>query len=88
MAPPAAGYYRPPVTPSTSVPPVQQSPSAPATAAAPASGPEVSDAQRSMLLQVLSMTPEQINAFSDNERSAIMQLRNQFMGTLGGAPPS
>jgi len=35
-----------------------------------------------MLLQVFSMTQEQINGFSETERAAINQLRSQFMGNL------
>jgi len=36
-----------------------------------------------MLMQVLSLTQEQINALPETERQAIVQLRTQFMGTLG-----
>ncbi|GLB39858.1 putative hinge domain of cleavage stimulation factor subunit 2 [Lyophyllum shimeji] len=85
--PPMPPYYgRPP--PAQSVPPPQTQP-APATqppaaaAAAPTPTPEISESQRAMLLQVFSMTPEQINAFSETERVAIQQLRSQFMGNLG-----
>jgi len=41
-------------------------------------------AQRQMLMQVLSLTPDQINALPTTERDAIQQLRNQFMGGITG----
>ncbi|KAF8153242.1 hypothetical protein B0H34DRAFT_722769 [Crassisporium funariophilum] len=85
----APQYYRPP-------PPIAQPQPTPAAIAAPLSQqqqqkppasavPEISDSQRTMLMQVLSLTQDQINALADTERSAIMQLRNQFMGTLGNS---
>ncbi|KAK7461131.1 hypothetical protein VKT23_009058 [Stygiomarasmius scandens] len=37
------------------------------------------DEQKQMLMQVLSMTPAQINALPVNEQAAILQLRAQFM---------
>ncbi|KIM92324.1 hypothetical protein PILCRDRAFT_118578 [Piloderma croceum F 1598] len=69
--PPA--FYRPPPPPQT-VP--QQGP--PQTAPNPAIDP----AQRQMLMQVLSLTPDQINALPPDERNAIQQLRNQFIGGI------
>ncbi|RDB23838.1 Cleavage stimulation factor subunit 2 [Hypsizygus marmoreus] len=89
--PPMPPYYRPPPPPAVSVPtpqpqvqppPQAQPPVQPQGQAHPATA-EISDSQRSMLLQVFSMTSEQINAFSETERTAILQLRNQFMGNLG-----
>ncbi|KAF8889221.1 hypothetical protein CPB85DRAFT_1333938 [Mucidula mucida] len=38
----------------------------------------VSEEQRAVLLQVLNMTPDRINALPDGERAAIQQLRAQF----------
>jgi len=35
-----------------------------------------------MLMQVLSLTPDQINALPPDERNAIQQLRNQFIGGI------
>ncbi|KAF9476034.1 hypothetical protein BDN70DRAFT_914686 [Pholiota conissans] len=82
MPPAQQGYYRPPPPPATAV----QPPTAPKAALAPpaaAPAPEISEAQRTMLMQVLSLTPEQIEALADTEKAAIMQLRTRFMGTLG-----
>ncbi|KAF8958943.1 hypothetical protein BDZ97DRAFT_1906346 [Flammula alnicola] len=81
-------YYRPPPPASAQAglssaagqqPPPQQAPKS-----AAATAPEISDTQRTMLMQVLSLTQEQIDALAETERSAIMQLRSRFMGTLGG----
>ncbi|TFK40680.1 hypothetical protein BDQ12DRAFT_679850 [Crucibulum laeve] len=74
--PPMPSYYRPPPQPSQQpqAPPPQQS----------SVTPEISESQRSMVMQVLSLTPDQINALPETERQAILQLRAQFMGTLGG----
>ncbi|PPQ65972.1 hypothetical protein CVT24_011189 [Panaeolus cyanescens] len=89
MAPPAVGqsYYRPPVPAPAPVPVPAVAPPAPKPAPVPAAKPvpEVSDSQRMMLMQVLSLTPEQINALGEPERATIMQLKSQFMGTLGAA---
>ncbi|KAH9929032.1 uncharacterized protein BXZ73DRAFT_102184 [Epithele typhae] len=84
-----AGYYRPP--PSL-VPPVpvhaQQLPQQPPpnmyaqppppVPAAPAAAPDLGQQQRDMLMQVLSLTPEQLNGLPPKERDQIMQLRRQF----------
>jgi len=35
-----------------------------------------------MLMQVLSLTPDQINSLPPTERDAIQQLRNQFMSGI------
>jgi len=35
-----------------------------------------------MLMQVLSLTPEQINGLPPSERETIQQLRNQFMAGI------
>ncbi|KAF9045242.1 hypothetical protein BJ165DRAFT_1415368 [Panaeolus papilionaceus] len=85
MAPPVnQQYYRPPVPPAAApvaapVPVAAPAPKA-AQALAPNAVPEVNENQRMMLMQVLSLTPEQINALGEAERATIMQLRSQFMG--------
>jgi len=63
-----SSYYPPPPA---AVPP---------PAAAP-SNPVLDASQQAMLLQVLSLTPEQIDALPPNERAAILQLRSQFMSS-------
>jgi len=42
----------------------------------------IDPAQRLMLMQVLSLTQDQINALPATERDAIQQLRSQFMGSI------
>ncbi|KDR74950.1 hypothetical protein GALMADRAFT_249895 [Galerina marginata CBS 339.88] len=82
--PTQAPFYRPPPPPAPvqahllPVAPQQSAPAPPKPAA-----PEISETQRTMLMQVLSLTQEQIDALAETERSAIMQLRTRFMGTLG-----
>ncbi|TEB26827.1 hypothetical protein FA13DRAFT_995537 [Coprinellus micaceus] len=74
------GYYRagpPPMPPPISVPP-------PAAAPAP-TGAEISDSQRDMIMQVLSLSQETINSLPPEQRATILQLRNQFMNMQ---PPS
>jgi len=73
--PPQQSYYRPPPPPQQQAPPQQAPPQA-----APELG--IDPAQRAMLLQVLSLTPDQINALPPSERDAIQQLRTQFMGGI------
>lgn len=82
---PVPPYYRPP-------PPTQAQPLPPAQPSAPATGPQgaglhsapdISDSQRLMLVQVLNLSQDQINALPETERQAIVQLRSQFMGPLG-----
>ncbi|KII91812.1 hypothetical protein PLICRDRAFT_90058 [Plicaturopsis crispa FD-325 SS-3] len=70
--PPPQSYYRPPP------PPQQQQAPPPLNPQNTAMDP----AQRQMLMQVLSLTPDQINALPPTEREAIQQLRSQFMGSL------
>ncbi|KAG6826170.1 hypothetical protein H0H92_000835 [Tricholoma furcatifolium] len=87
MPPPAmpAYSYHPPPPPAQ--PMVHQAPSPalqvspPAAAPAP---PAISDEQRSMIMQVFSLTQEQINAFPEAERSAIQQLRSQYSHLMHG----
>ncbi|KAH0831175.1 hinge domain of cleavage stimulation factor subunit 2-domain-containing protein [Lanmaoa asiatica] len=71
MAPQHA-YYRPPPPP------------APPSQAPPSSVPDlvIDPSQRQMLLQVLSLTQDQINGLPPTERDAIQALRNQFMGGI------
>ncbi|EAU84137.1 hypothetical protein CC1G_08678 [Coprinopsis cinerea okayama7 len=100
MAPPpvagyaaAPGYYRgTPVQPQAPVPPAAAA--APPATTAPAAQPAnvaaaaagIDDSQRDMLMYVLNMSQEAINALPEQQRASIMQLRNQFMP--GVAPPS
>ncbi|KAF4603204.1 hypothetical protein EYR40_000354 [Pleurotus pulmonarius] len=75
-APQISPYYRPP-PPAPSATPPARAPQVPAL-------PDMDEAQKNMLLQVLSMTQEQINALPPTERNAIQQLRSQ----LGGGIPT
>lgn len=76
-------YYRPPPPPTGVNPvpavPVQAPPATPPQpiGTAPAA-PVINETQRAMLMQVLSLTPEQINGLPEAERNTIMQLRSQF----------
>ncbi|PPQ92535.1 hypothetical protein CVT25_010368 [Psilocybe cyanescens] len=75
QAPQPQQFYRPPPAPTQvqAPPPVQQQQQPPA--AQPTTGAvEIDEKQREMLLQVLSMTQEQINAVAETERAAIMEL--------------
>ncbi|KAJ7594058.1 hypothetical protein C8J56DRAFT_925911 [Mycena floridula] len=88
-APPPAGYPGPPMPPFFRPPPgpvVQPPPSQPTPTP---QTPEnlTSEQQHAMVMQVLSLTPEQINALPDAERAAIQQLRSQFLAPRGSAPP-
>ncbi|KIJ38685.1 hypothetical protein M422DRAFT_33115 [Sphaerobolus stellatus SS14] len=75
--PPSAqgGYYTQPSQHVNTAPP-PPAPSAP-PAADPASS--IPHDQRAMLVQMLALTPEQINALPPEQRQAIQQLRSQFM---------
>jgi len=72
QAPMQQQYYRPPPPPAPAQPPKP-------------AAPEISDSQRAMIMQVLSLTTEQINNLAEPERNAILQLRNQFLGTFGNS---
>lgn len=69
-------------------PPQQQSWYRPPPHAAPPPHPapmpdlNIDPAQRQMLMQVLSLTPDQINGLPPSEREAIQNLRNQFLGGI------
>ncbi|KAF8802367.1 hypothetical protein BYT27DRAFT_7235456 [Phlegmacium glaucopus] len=83
MPPISAQMYRPPPPPAQPQPTpvtIQSSNSMFSQPKQPAALPEISETQRAMLMQVLSLTPEQINGLAEPERAAINQLRNQFMG--------
>ncbi|THU94197.1 hypothetical protein K435DRAFT_724772 [Dendrothele bispora CBS 962.96] len=93
----AAYYGRPPppmpgmvATPPPSVGLQGSPPSTPVQAlgSTPPKAPEapqipsgIPESQRQMLMQVLSMTPEQISALPEADQSAIIQLRAQFMNS-------
>ncbi|KAI0753312.1 hypothetical protein C8Q80DRAFT_1249777 [Daedaleopsis nitida] len=89
MQPPP--YYRPPAPPAQvqavpthpqQLPPPLMAPAPPMHAqpppAPPGGMPGFDEAQRDMLMQVLRLTPEQMNSLPPKEREAIMQLRHQF----------
>ncbi|EGO01055.1 hypothetical protein SERLA73DRAFT_50956, partial [Serpula lacrymans var. lacrymans S7.3] len=65
-------YYRPPPPPAPAAPQPSQ----------PVPDLNIDPAQRQMLMQVLSLTPEQINGLPPSERETIQQLRNQFMAGI------
>ncbi|KAG9019144.1 hypothetical protein FRB90_005981 [Tulasnella sp. 427] len=75
-APPAPTY--PASFPPSTVPRVP----APAAPPAPSAAANIPEDQKAMLLQILSLTPEQINALPPTERATVQQLRAQFMGAL------
>ncbi|WWC69785.1 uncharacterized protein I206_103728 [Kwoniella pini CBS 10737] len=95
--PPTSGGYNPPTQSGYGAPPPQAGYGAPPPASAPpppvASGmaslpPSAQQAlatlpedQQQMLLQVLQLTPDQINALDATQKASIMQLRQQFLGT-------
>jgi len=82
MPPMSAQMYRPP-QPSAAPQPASAATQTFSQPKQPAPLPEISETQRAMLMQVLSLAPEQINSLAEPERAAINQLRSQFMGTLG-----
>ncbi|WRT66823.1 uncharacterized protein IL334_003786 [Kwoniella shivajii] len=79
-APPPAGYGAPPAGYSTPAPPAPvggMSSLPPSAQQALATLPKD---QQDMLLQVLQLTPDQINALDATQKASIMQLRQQFLG--------
>ncbi|KLO15555.1 hypothetical protein SCHPADRAFT_902322 [Schizopora paradoxa] len=98
MPPGPPGFYRPPPppgvpmagvpphvpTPPMPPPPPPQMPGPPASAqpAGPPQPPAIDPQQRDMLMQVLRLTQEQINALPPNDREAVQSLRNQYMGLV------
>ncbi|KAF8518903.1 hypothetical protein JB92DRAFT_3087925 [Gautieria morchelliformis] len=84
---PHMSYHPPPPNPQPSYYQPQPShPTPPSAASAGHANPSgndptsvVPDTQRAMLMQMLQLTNEQINALPPAERHAIQQLRNQFM---------
>ncbi|KAJ2914570.1 hypothetical protein MD484_g5832, partial [Candolleomyces efflorescens] len=94
--PPLHGYAQPPYhqppyaqQPPPQVPPVAQSyyrppppamPPPPVSAPAPVQTPEISEQQRDMIMQVLSLSPGALDHLPPDQKATIMQLRSQFMG--------
>lgn len=78
--PPPASYNTPPPQTSTPQPfyPPAPPPLPPATQAALAGLPED---QRTMLVQVLQLSTEQVNALDPAQQASVKQLRQQFLGT-------
>lgn len=96
MPPSGPSYFRPPppanapVAPAVSAPapvptptPAAVPPTGPSGAAPPAALAGMDPAQRDMLMQVLSLTPDQINSLPPTEREQIYQLRKSL-----GMPPT
>ncbi|KAM5536829.1 hypothetical protein V8D89_009547 [Ganoderma adspersum] len=82
MPPP---YYRGPPPPGPPAPPAHMpAPTMHAPPPAPPAQlggmPEFDQAQRDMLMQVLNLTPDQLNTLPPKERDQILQLRRQFGG--------
>ncbi|KAJ8521510.1 hypothetical protein ONZ45_g1816 [Pleurotus djamor] len=77
--PPPGPYYNRPPGPPT---PVNTGTTAtpPTGPRIPPTLPDMDEAQRSVLLQVLNMTQQQVDALPPTERNAIQQLRSQFSG--------
>ncbi|ORY23696.1 hypothetical protein BCR39DRAFT_548802 [Naematelia encephala] len=76
-APPPAQSYQPPQ--GYGAPPPQPAAGLPPNVQAALSG--LPEDQRTMLVQVLSLTPEQISALDVGQQASIRQLRQQFLGT-------
>ncbi|KAL1717592.1 hypothetical protein EV715DRAFT_274106 [Schizophyllum commune] len=66
--PPAGNFFQPP--PQQALPPVT-------------GAQDINETQKAMLMQVLTLSQQQIDAMPEAERGVIQQLRSQFMGTLG-----
>ncbi|KAJ3319493.1 hypothetical protein HDV06_006303 [Boothiomyces sp. JEL0866] len=87
---PTTSTYQPPVQPMAV--PVMQPPMVPMQPVAmpyaqpvnPLQAQQLQDQQKQLLLQIVNLTPEQIQAFPPDERHKILQLRAQLLG--GGAP--
>ena len=45
---------------------------------APAAGPQSAEQQRQLIMQIMNMTPEQINMLPPGQREQVMQLRQQI----------
>ncbi|KZT60047.1 hypothetical protein CALCODRAFT_481121 [Calocera cornea HHB12733] len=85
--PPQQPYsYPPPMQPAAYAPPPQSyygmPPPQPVPQAMPPPPAPLAADQRAMLMQVLSLSQDQVNALPPPERAAIMQLRSQFAGVL------
>ncbi|KAN0064803.1 hypothetical protein ACQY0O_001860 [Thecaphora frezii] len=71
---PPGPYGRPMATPSHAAPrPPGVAPPPP-----PAAGQNLGEEQRQLLMQVLQLTPDQINALPPDQKASIMQLKAQF----------
>ncbi|KAI0922941.1 hypothetical protein AcV5_009800 [Taiwanofungus camphoratus] len=88
VPPPASMYHQPPppshlssmqTQPFYRPPPPQPQPQ---PVPQPTAQPEFNPAQRDMLMQVLSLTADQINSLPPTERDQIQQLRKQFLGGI------
>ncbi|KAJ3319489.1 hypothetical protein HDV06_006299 [Boothiomyces sp. JEL0866] len=87
---PTTSTYQSPVQPMAV--PVMQPPMVPMQPVAmpyaqpvnPLQAQQLQDQQQQLFLQIVNLTPEQIQAFSPDERHKILQLRAQLLG--GGAP--
>ncbi|KAK7683773.1 hypothetical protein QCA50_013149 [Cerrena zonata] len=88
MPPPQAPqnpYYRPPI-PAQPAPVQHQQPVAPVAAPVQAQAPPpVDPAAKEMILQVLRLTPDQVNQLPPNEREQLIQLRKTYAHLLNGA---
>ncbi|KDQ13758.1 hypothetical protein BOTBODRAFT_33198 [Botryobasidium botryosum FD-172 SS1] len=84
--PPQHGHQPPPPPQHPAHAPQHHSPSAPQgqptmpPGMPPAAAAALGDQQKAMLMQILSLTPDQINALPPDERNAIHQLRSQLGG--------
>lgn len=45
---------------------------------APATGPQSAEQQRQLIMQIMNMTPEQINMLPPGQREQVLQLRQQI----------
>ncbi|KAG9023309.1 hypothetical protein FRB95_013263 [Tulasnella sp. JGI-2019a] len=77
-APPQAPYSQQQPVHQAVYPPPQPPPCAPV---APAQQADIPEEQKAMLMQILSLSQDQINALPPQERTTVQQLRAQFMGT-------
>ncbi|KAG8944748.1 hypothetical protein FRC04_001563 [Tulasnella sp. 424] len=81
--PPAPPVPTAPAYPANFPPPTVPRVAPPAAAPTqPSASANIPEDQKAMLLQILSLTPEQINALPPTERTTVQQLRAQFMGTM------
>jgi len=79
---PAPPYYGGAPPPPIPAPSAYQQPQAPYPPNPAAPGGDIPEDQRAMLMQILSLTPEQIAGLPPAERATIQQLRAQFTGSM------